>query len=479
VTRQPVLAALALTAALGAALAGTTAAAGTAAAPSSHRPTATADRGTPGHWTKVSSGSIGIHYAPSLTRTSDGVLQLVYAKGVAADHVIGHTAINTNGSIAEQDDVFDTGWMDLDPAPVVFSEGGSNLRIVFGGNDGLTDFWSHNRMYTATGSGGTWALPAEAVGINQGAASSAGTAGVALADGTPVAAWAFDDTVHWHVGTDASADGTVGIGPCCISDAALVRDGGSVWLAWYSSGAGNAAMVGTFVMRIYPTVGTPMKAPGSSVGADTVDTGRVALAARVGGGVYTAYCVGFPTCTSIRVWKVGTNKTASVPQSRFASPISLSPGPSGRLWVAWADNAPRIRAVRTDPTGLTFGAVQDAGLPQGGATHSLAIDGTVGRGDIVLNDGNGMWHTQVLAGLTLKAAPASWRHHTRQKVTFTVTDAHDAVRGAKVTVGRSHCTTSARGTCTITFAPSYARGKHTARATKSGQASATAVLKVR
>jgi hypothetical protein len=109
----------------------------------------------------------------------------------------------------------------------------------------------------------------------------------------------------------------------------------------------------------------------------------------------------------------------------------------------------------------------------------LAINGTGGRGDIVLNDGNGMWHTQVVAGLTLKASPTSWRHHTRQKVTFTVTDAHDPLRGARVAVGSSHCTTNTHGTCSITFAPSYAQGKHTARATKSGYAPATAGLKVR
>jgi len=90
-----------------------------------------------------------------------------------------------------------------------------------------------------------------------------------------------------------------------------------------------------------------------------------------------------------------------------------------------------------------------------------------------------MWHTQVLAGLTVKASPASWRHHTRQKVTFTVSDAHDPVKGAKVAVGSSHCTTGNHGTCTITFAPSYSQGKHTARASKSGYAPATAGLKVR
>jgi hypothetical protein len=57
-----------------------------------------------------------------------------------------------------------------------------------------------------------------------------------------------------------------------------------------------------------------------------------------------------------------------------------------------------------------------------------------GRGDIVVNVGNGFWHTQVIAGLSLHTSPATWRHGSRQKVVFTVTDAHSAVSGATVKV---------------------------------------------
>jgi hypothetical protein len=44
----------------------------------------------------------------------------------------------------------------------------------------------------------------------------------------------------------------------------------------------------------------------------------------------------------------------------------------------------------------------------------------------------------------------------------TVTDARDAVRGARVTVGTAGCTTDGTGACSIVFPGSFAKGAHTA-----------------
>jgi hypothetical protein len=96
----------------------------------------------------------------------------------------------------------------------------------------------------------------------------------------------------------------------------------------------------------------------------------------------------------------------------------------------------------------------------------------------VANVGDGLWHTQVLPGLTLHADPNAWRHGVRKRVVFTVTDAHDAVSGSTVKVGAASCHTGTQGTCAITFPPTLAMGKHTATATRSGYAKATATLKV-
>lgn len=443
-----------------------------------------AARGGPGKWTKVSSGTVGIISVPSLARTSDGMLHLVYTNNDGT--LIRHSAIRSNGSVAAQNNVLTSAWSQTDYAPVVLGQHGSNLRVVFGGIRTLSPgFWSDGRMYTATsGNGGSsWALPAEAVGVSHSAYGSYGTGATTLADGTPIADYPLNSDLTWHVGTGADADHVHTAPGCCVYYSTLVRDGGNVWMAWYGNGSSNASN-GVFAMRIYPTAGPVLKAPGSSklsLGSPaSIPTGRIALAARAGGGVYAAYCVGYPSCTSVRLWKVGTSKTKDVPHSKFATTISLSSGPGGRLWVAWADNLPKVRAVRTGTDGLAMGAVRTAGLPKGkNAAYSLAIDGSRGRGDIVVNVGDGMWHTQVLAGLTVSAGPHAWRHGTRQKVVFKVTDAHAAVKGAQVKVGSLHCTTNRKGSCSITFPASYGKGKHTAKATKNGYAAATTGLRVR
>jgi hypothetical protein len=481
VTRTPALAALVLTAALATGLAGATQVAGQAASTTAtaHGPT-TAPRGTSGTWTKVSTGSVGITFSPSLARGQNGDLHLVYARQLGSSTGLMHTSIHTNGQIAEQNAITASGWSVMDSAPVVLSTS-SGLRVVFGGlHDTGSGFFDTGRMYTATAdaAGSTWTIPAENIGMSTSAYGSYGTAAVNLADGTPVAAFPLGGDLRWHVGTDSSPDGDFHTSHCCVYSAALARDGSNVYLGWYQNGS-TAATNGTFVQRILPTQGPVVKAPGSSKGTNSLPTGRVALAARAGGGVFAAYCVGYPTCSSVRIWKVGTTKTTDVPHSKYAGTIAMSPSKAGRLWLAWSDNLPKVHAVRTDTTGLHLGVIRNAGIPKGGAAYSIAIDGTIGRGDIVLNDGSGMWHTQVVAGLTLKASPTTWRHHTSQKVTFTVKDAGDAVAGARVAVGSKSCDTSGQGTCTLTFPSSYGAGKHTARATKSGYGPATAGLKVR
>ena len=251
-----------------------------------------------------------------------------------------------------------------------------------------------------------------------------------------------------------------------------------MWLAWYQNGWSDTGN-GTFAMQIYPTVGSPIKAPGSSVGASSISTGRVALAARTGGGAFAAYCVGGGTCKAVRIWKIGTDQTAKVPGSKLATSIALSTAQSGRLWLAWTNSTPTVRAMRTSTTGLGVGAVTKPGLPKHGLAYSVAIEGTRGRGDIVLNAGNGIWHTQVLPGLTTKASKTSWKVHRRQKVVFTVRDAKVPVKGAKVKIGSFHCKTKRKGTCSITFPATYRQGKHKGTVTKPHYGRAPILVRVR
>lgn len=435
----------------------------------------------PGDWTKISTGTVGITYQSSLHRTPDGVLHAIYPKMTGADSAsYGHAAIDANGHLATQNNVLSPGWATLDSTPAVIGDG-DGLRVVFGGLQSTDPgFWSDGRMYTATApeDGSAWTLPAQAVGISHSAYGSYGTAAVELEDGTPVAAFPLNSDITWHVGTGPEADGSFAVGSCCVYSMAMAREGGDVYVAWYGNGS-TASTNGTFVRQILPALSPVMKAPQSSQGTDSLPTGKVALVARTGGGVYAAYCVGYPTCDHIGLWKVGTDTVMTVPGSRYAANIAMSPGPSGRIWVAWSDNIPRVRAVRTGVSGGGFGPVRTLGTPAGkDSVYNVSIDGTTGRGDVVVNVGDGFWHTQVAPGLTLKASPKKWKHGKKQKVTFTVTDAGDAVAGAKVEVGSKTCTTAAAGTCAITFPSSTKKGTLVAKATQNGYGAGSVRLKV-
>lgn len=440
------------------------------------------ERGAPGKWTQVSTGSSGITYHSSLRRTADGVLHVLYPKGVGNADQLGHVAVSPSGAVLSREDLLAPPWAVVDSSPVLVGTADGGLRAVFGGvQTAGVGYWGDGRMYTATApaSGAPWTLPAEAVGRSTSAAATYGTAATTLADGTPIAAYPLNGTITWHVGTgelDADRSFTVDGSAYHLS---MVRDGDSVWLGWYADSS-NPDYDGTFVRQIYPTVGPVMKAPGSSVGADSTATGRVALVARDGGGVFAAYCVGYPDCDHIGLWTVGTTSVATVPVSRYAASIAVSAGPSGRMWVTWADNIPRVRAVRTGRDGSGFTPVRTAGMPPGAAAvHDIAIDGTTGRGDIVIQVGDGFWHTQVVSGLTMKAKPRAWKHGRRQKVTFTVSDAGDALGGAKVRAGARKCTTNTNGRCTIAFPRSMKAGRLSARASHPGYGGALIRLRLR
>jgi hypothetical protein len=486
VTHKAPLAVLAVTAALTVTVAGTASGsavgAETASPTSPQRATGLTDKGVVGTWTKVSTGSVAVSDQPSVVRTGNRELHVVYADGTGT--VIRHSAIFSDGALDGRSEVLSTSWDEVVPDPVVVSGGGDNLRVLFGGMSGDSGYYGSGRMYGASSSdGGTaWSLDAVAAGKSVQAHAQDGTAATTLSDHTPVAGFALGKQLVWHVGeSNASPDQSylAGADVVSVSHPTFVRSGGDVWAGWLQQGT-TTETTGFFAMRIHPTVGTPAKAPGSSVGSQTVAwQTRTPLAARVGGGVFEAYCVGAPTCRKVRIWHVGTTETADIRYSRYATTIAISPGPQGRLWVAWANRLPQVRAVRTNETGLTVGGVQKAGIPRGGAAYSLAIDGTIGRGDLVLNAGDALWHTQVFAGLTVTASPTRWRHGTRKRVVFTVSDAGDLVRGARVAVDDAACTTGSTGTCTIRFPRSFPHGRHTARATKSGYGAGAVRLRVR
>jgi hypothetical protein len=215
----------------------------------------------------------------------------------------------------------------------------------------------------------------------------------------------------------------------------------------------------------------------------SLDTGeRTAMVARNGGGVYLAYLNGYPSAKAVALWKIGSSSFLKVPGSQGATNIDMSPAPSGRLWIAFDDEDDNLHAVRTDTTAKHFGAVRTLKRPGSASTvYGISIEGTRARADLLFNDSTRIWHQQLFAGLTLKAAPGKWNGNNSVEVTFKVTDAGDSINNAKVKAKwngqQKTCTTGANGKCKLTF-PKMGKDKIKVTAKKSGYAPDEVTLKV-
>src|SRR3954451_6825253 len=66
--------------------------------------------GSPGHWNKVSSGSVPSSYVPSVVRTSAASLRVADARTVRAGIGAGPPPKTTAGPAPRRNDVLSTGW---------------------------------------------------------------------------------------------------------------------------------------------------------------------------------------------------------------------------------------------------------------------------------------------------------------------------------------------------------------------------------
>jgi hypothetical protein len=441
---------------------------------------APAHAGPPGKWTTISGPGISNIVEPGMYRTADGTLHVAITEEVGTSSInVAH--ITAAGQLTGRSAAV-TGWSSQTDDPDLVGAPGGGMRLLFGGvaTTTTTDPYSEGYVYTTSSdaSGATWALAPNttpAIKSPSGYASY-GTGATTLADGTIVAAYPLNSTITYQVGN--SVPQSFNVNACCAYDMSLVNDGGTVWAAWYANGTAPTDQ-GVFVREIYPALGPVLQAPGSVTGTGSLGTSQaVAMAARAGGGVYLAYLKGYPNTKNVALWKVGDARPKLVKHSKDASHVALSAGAGGRLWLAFDDGDDDIHAVHTDPSAKTLGANQVIKTPKGSTVYDLGIEGTSGRADIVFNNGTAILHTQALYGLSVKAKPGSVKAGKPSKVTFTVTDAGDGVKGAKVKAKGKSCKTDKHGKCSITF-PGLPAKSFDVRATKSSYADGSVEIKVK
>jgi hypothetical protein len=159
---------------------------------------------------------------------------------------------------------------------------------------------------------------------------------------------------------------------------------------------------------------------------------------------------------------VGTGAAPVVgrPNRNGNSTATIAAGADGRLWVVWTDTTrgTRVLARRSNRTAGIFGATVDAGRPAGAASgYRLDASAAGGALDVLglfstgTSSNAATWHRRILPGLTLTATPRTVRRDRATTVRFTVLDAGDPVRGARVTVGGASGTTKANGRVELTI----------------------------
>jgi hypothetical protein len=449
-----------------------------------------AQAGTAGHWTTISSGSIGIIDQPDVARATDGRLHVVYNDGANSNPQIDEVAIGANGSLSAASHPVGPAMQSLIDDPQVVQVPGGELRLVYAGiapgNDG--------QLWTAPSTdGGTTYAPAGPLGDRTTAYSSYGTSST-YAGGTMWSSWSINGAIYVHKGSDDSvADlpmsnvSSGGGTDCCAYDTALAGDSvtGAVSLGWYS----NSSAQGIYVQQISPTLGTPARAPGSTTSysglVGSIEPAQsVALTGRLGAsGVYAAYCHGYPTCRSVSLWRVGASTALTVPGSVNATKVAIAAAPGGRLWVFWWPSGSRsVEAVRTNAAATRFGAVRSVSLPAADDVWSQDGDAAHGLLDLVASfgptSGARLIHTQVLPGLSVGRTPHKVDNASAHTVTFHVTDAGTPVKGAKVSVAGHHALTNAKGVATITVPKGTRTGNRLVTASHGGYYRATTHLRI-
>jgi hypothetical protein len=448
--------------------------------------------GGPGVWTKFAtidnpSDTVG------MLRGANGTLRVVYLAKKAGNGTYSYATaeIALSGKLLATSTVL-TGWNYLEPDPQLMSDG-SGMRVVFDGSKGKSGCYFDGTIFTATSpTGSAWSLVQGSLSLHT--AGVGNLAATTETNGTPVATFAGGHL--FHVGVDPSCpakspDGTITPTPgSSQSNPAIVTDAhdGSVWVAWFQS----FNKLNYWVERILPTQGSPIQAPNSTTTAarNNQPLEPVALATRVGGGVYMAYCSASSSqpCAHISLWRVGSAAAKVVPGSGnvTGARVALSPGSQGRLWVTWYDEAKNvIHAIRTNTSATTFGVLRTIKPPvHTSGVYAVQAQGSSGRLDVIVNDllsttpPIGLYHTQVLPGLSMHAQPHGFNHKHAATVTFTVMDAGQPVAAVKVScLGRS-AHTSATGHASLHFKKGAAVGRHVCAATKTGYSPGKTSIKV-
>jgi hypothetical protein len=432
--------------------------------------TTAASAGPPGRWTQITHAHNGAKSNLGLARGKDGVLHIVWAGPNRGPFTaIFDTPVSSGGVVGQQRAVV-SGWNSVQPPAAAVAPDGSIHALVSGQKvPANTDPYAGLNEVVGPGN---WKLGTRAFGSYQITVPSNAEVGVGvLGNGQLVSVWRSAVSLLFQVGSDPSTQ-PQNITPQGLGESPVIavdRGNSDAIVAYRNVSNGTASF-----RRVAPSLGAPQVMPGAKTDAPSI-------AARTrGGGVYSAYAL---DGTKVRLLRFG-GKATSVPVPKGARVLTagVAAGPEGRLWVFYG-NEQTTYVTRTSKAVGGFEPVQALKSPPGTVQYfRLEGEGSAGPLDLfadVTIDGStkdGSYHQQVQPALSLRASKQPAKNKQgRVTVTVRVTDAGDAVQGARVAgLPGGTKTTDASGSIVVT---AQAAGKaRVLVATKPGYVAAKARL---
>ena len=356
------------------------------------------------------------------------------------------------------------------------TSGDSGLHYWYSGNNGRT----FGYQWKVSGPGGTaYQSPADAV----------------LTPAGILQTW-YNPGVYVHAGLANGGDVDINdVGTFCYNPAfGYEARADALYVAAAYNATGNE---GLWVRRVDPVTGAAM---GSSfellnswssywgTRSFVLEDTRTPVVGLTGQPVVlVAYPTGYPTSTTMRVWRLSAGAQPNVVLASGGSAkgaTAVAADPSGRAWVVWTENngaRGKVYARRSNVGATAWGQTVSLLGPSGAEmlrqlTAAAQSDRVDVLGQFDAGDGNQIYHAQLLAGLTVTASPAKVKVGKRTTVKVTVKDAGAPVSGVKVTIGARSRTTSAAGVAKVKVKAAKP-GKLKVSVKKTGYATGTLTLK--
>ena len=264
-------------------------------------------------WSQLSSRGVPSISVPGIVQDGAGAQVVWRQDDTSLTESLRTRKVSGAGRVTTALGTIVSGWSSLNDDPDLVDLPSGRLAVFAGMRSTSPSEKYDGAMYfsTSTNHGGTWSLGNGSLSET----TSAGSYGSSVINdgGEPLVATIASSSsyITLHRGISpipaTSGDWTTSKSPlCCAYSVSLGQDSasGNVWALW-NSNSNKSSQRGVIAAKVYPTPVTNQQQAPSSLTKGNFDpevVQPVPAASRRGGGVWTAYKVGYPTANRIRLW---------------------------------------------------------------------------------------------------------------------------------------------------------------------------------